>query len=361
MSASVEELELLAQERSSDKRRELLHALADRFFSHTARPTTAELDLFDEIIERALIEIEPIARAELALRMADLNVVPRRTLLALANDEVAIAQPLLTRSPALRDDDLVRIATIQSQGHLTAIAQRAKLSEKVTDVIVRRGDPIVVETVTANRGARFSEPGFNALAQRAATHDTLCRLLAARSDLPEQIAEQVLPLLSAAVDANLQDCDGNYDERLRATLLEETRTTLVERLRSSVLVARPFEELLALIDRELLSVDEAVIELADTDRAIPLAKLVAGRGDMREDTVIRALFTRSEEPIMLICRAAGLSTNAFSAVLRMRRRRRRGNYGSVGESLRSYMQMSKATVDRVMQLVKMREAARYSA
>jgi uncharacterized protein (DUF2336 family) len=361
MIASVEELERLAQERSSDKRRELLRALADRFFNHTAQPTSAELDLFDEIIERALIEIEPIARAELVLRMAELSAVPRRTLLALASDDIEIAGPLLTRSPALRDDDLVRIATMQSQGHLTAIARRTALSETVTDVLVRRGDPIVIETVTANRGAKFSDLSFNSLAERATTQDTLCRLLAARSDLPERIAEQVLPLLSAAVNANLHASDSDYDEKIRAMLLEETRTTLVERLRSSILVARSFEELLSLIDRELLSIDDAVIELADTDRAIPLAKLVGGRGDVREDTVIRALFARSEEPIMLICRAAGLSINAFSAVLRMRRRRRRGNYGSVGESLRSYSQLSKSTVDRVMQLVKMREAARRSA
>lgn len=361
MNASVEDLERLAQERSSDKRRELLRALADRFFSHTARPTSAELDLFDEIIERVLTDIEPIARSELAVRMADLNAVPRRTLVALANDDITVAEPLLARSPALRDDDLVRIATIQSQGHLTAIAQRAKLSEKVTDVIVRRGDSIVVETVTGNPGARFSDLGFTTLAQRAANHENLCRLLVARSDLPERVAEMVLPMLSAAVNANLQDCDNEYDERLRASLIEETRTTLVERLRSSVIVARPYDELLSLIDRELLSVDEAVIELADTDRAIPLSKLVGGRGNVGEDTVIRALFARSEEPIMLICRAAGLSINAFSAVLRMRRRRRRGHYGSVGHSLRSYMQLSKATVDRVMQHVKMREATRYSA
>ena len=69
--------------------------------------------------------------------------------------------------------------------------------------------------------------------------------------------------------------------------------------------------------------DDAVIALADAGRMTSLAGLVARRLDLSADAVEWALDAASPGPASLVCRAAGLGANGFSAVLRMRRRRLR--------------------------------------
>ena len=139
MPATLQHLESLAREKSSDKRRALLSAISDCFFA-SAEHTSTELALYDEVVMLVLDEVEPVARAELAERLADIAVPPRRVLLELAEDEIIVAEPILARSTALDDSDLERIARNQSQAHLAVIATRATLSERVTDVLVARGD-----------------------------------------------------------------------------------------------------------------------------------------------------------------------------------------------------------------------------
>src|ERR1700674_5678305 len=76
------------------------------------------------------------------------------------------------------------------------------------------------------------------------------------------------------------------------------------------------------MQRHLL-LDDAVIELADAGAQRSIARLVARRLDLRTDAVVGALDAPSEEPMIVLCRAAGLSINVFSAVLPMPRRTRR--------------------------------------
>src|SRR5262249_19669307 len=187
MPVSLESLQQLAREPSPERRRELVRAIATALFTAPDR-TPAELDPFDEIMDMVLDEIEPLGRRELAERIAELDRAPLRTLTRLAGDAIDVAEPVLIRSPALGDDILVPIARKQSQDHLLAIAQRKSLSEMVTDILVERGDDRVAGTVTANDGARFSRPGFAALARRAAACEAILNRLVMRRGLPAGVA-----------------------------------------------------------------------------------------------------------------------------------------------------------------------------
>jgi hypothetical protein len=59
-------------------------------------------------------------------------------------DDIAIAGPLLRRSPVIDEQALVEIAGHKGQGHLLAMSERSTLSPGLTDVIVQRGDREVV-------------------------------------------------------------------------------------------------------------------------------------------------------------------------------------------------------------------------
>ena len=51
-------------------------------------------------------------------------------------DEIAIAGPLLRRSPVIDEQMLVEIARAKGQGHLLAMTERPTLSPDLTDVII---------------------------------------------------------------------------------------------------------------------------------------------------------------------------------------------------------------------------------
>jgi Uncharacterised protein conserved in bacteria (DUF2336) len=72
-----------------------------------------------------------------------------------------------------------------------------------------------------------------------------------------------------------------------------------------------------------LLLDDTVIAFADADHSVGIVLLIARRTGLSAVTVTRALETQSAGPATLLCRAAGLGANGFSAVLRMRHRRLR--------------------------------------
>src|SRR5262249_43622027 len=155
MPVDFETLKQLAREPSPERRRELVQAIATAFFAARQRSAT-EINLFDEIMDKVLAEVEPLARRELAERLAHvIDARPRRRV-RLAGDASDGAEPVLRRSPALRDEQLEPIARTQTQDHLLAIARRRTLSSRVTDILVERGNDEVAGTVTGNDGARFS-------------------------------------------------------------------------------------------------------------------------------------------------------------------------------------------------------------
>jgi hypothetical protein len=69
--------------------------------------------------------------------------------------------------------------------------------------------------------------------------------------------------------------------------------------------------------------DEAVTSVADADQVAAVVSLLGRRTGLPSTAVERALEAKSSGPATLVCRAAGLGANGFSAVLRLRRRRLR--------------------------------------
>jgi len=356
MTTTLQELQTLARERSSEKRRALLRALSDHFYSLVDH-TPAEVSLYDDVIMLVLEVVEPLARAERAERFADLADPPRQTLLQLADDQINVARPILSRSTALADSDLERIARSQSQAHLAAIATRATLSERVTDVLVDRGNDQVVDAVAANQGARFSPRGFTVLAERADTNETLLHRLGRRSDLPAEISERLVPKISEALGSKLKAAGANPELSELSGLAEESRAVLADRLRAASNVARPLEVLMEQVHRRLMLLDEAVIELADVDVTPDVAKLLADRAELRMDTVMRTLCAPSDEALALLSRACGLEATGYAALLRMRRRRRRGGGLAIDDMVKQYQEMPQEMAGRVLRFLKVREMA----
>ena len=122
-STKLHDLIALAREPSSERRRELLREVTDLFFNtDVAQP--AEMALFDEILVQLSGDMEEAVRIELSERVAEAGRAPPRLVVGLANDIIAVAQPVLTKAKGLSEEDQLKVARTHGQEHLRALSQR---------------------------------------------------------------------------------------------------------------------------------------------------------------------------------------------------------------------------------------------
>jgi uncharacterized protein (DUF2336 family) len=313
----IDELNAVLATGGDSERRRILDRVADLFAAGSRGYSGRQIDLFDDVLRKLCADIEVKARARLARRLAHIDKAPPQLIRSLAfDDAIAVAQPVLTHSQQLTDADLVENATTKSQDHLFAIAQRLKLSEQVTDVLVERGNRRVINKVAANSGARFSLAGYDKLTHRARRDRKLTLALARRRDLPRQYFLKLLETASASVRAKLEAANPQAAAAIRDTVddvaaglqqeVRETSQRYAAALRDAnrCFNAQPFTE---------ASVHAPARAQEFTRTAIALAKL----GRFPVDLVERALIDKGEDMILILAKAAGCSWTTVKELLLM--------------------------------------------
>jgi uncharacterized protein (DUF2336 family) len=219
MQTKLYDLIELAKEPSSERRRELLRQVTDLFFAAPAAPAAGEMSLFDDVLTQLSSEMEEAVRAELAERMADSAAPPRRLLRGLASDSFAVAEPVLVRSGALTDDDLLRVARTRDQAHLRAISRRASVSEVVSDAIVERGDDATLGVLLRNDGAELSRSAHEAAVDRAAVNPELHEAVVDRHALPPDLLNEMYFVVEARLRDRILEKNAELDPaKLEAAL-----------------------------------------------------------------------------------------------------------------------------------------------
>jgi uncharacterized protein (DUF2336 family) len=187
------------------RRVSILRNITNLFLAGSIDYSDEQLELFDDVFVCLVQKIEVSARALLANRLAPHPSAPPRIIHTLAFDDIiAIAGPVLTRSPRLSDETLIENARTKSQAHLLAISKRAQLSEAVTDVLVERGNMDVVASAANNPGAEFSESGYANLVERAEHNEDLAIRIGVRSTIPRHHLLKLIAKASATVREKLQ-------------------------------------------------------------------------------------------------------------------------------------------------------------
>lgn len=158
------------------------------FVTGAARFTGEQIAAFDAIMKSLIKDVDARALADLSTKLSSLDCAPVEVMVRLSYDNnLAVAGPILERSAALADVDLVSVAKTKGQGHRLAIAGRSRIKPIVTEALVDSGDRAVVRKVTANAGAEFSENSFVKLVNEARKDQDLAGLMAKRPDVPEEL------------------------------------------------------------------------------------------------------------------------------------------------------------------------------
>lgn len=214
----LHDLIALAGESSSERRRELLRGVTDMFFSGEAHGP-AEMGLFDAVLGKLANEMEVAVRAELAGRMSDADAPPLGLMRTLAADEIEVSRPVLERSRALSDEDLVQLARTKGQDHLRAISRRSTVSSVVSDAIVERGDDDTLGLLLRNSGAELSRKAHERAVDRAAANPDLHEAVVGREQLPIDLLNEMYFVVEARLRDRITSANAAIDPaRLEAAL-----------------------------------------------------------------------------------------------------------------------------------------------
>ncbi len=158
-----------------------------------------------DIVRQLIRETEIEIRERLAESLANSPDAPRELVLALANDEIRIARPLLTMSAALSDADLVEIVRQRGNAHRLAVATRADIGASVSAALVEMGDADVMAELLANRSAEIAAATYAYLAEHARDSERLQSGLVTREDLPADLAAKLYGWVAADLKREIRE------------------------------------------------------------------------------------------------------------------------------------------------------------
>lgn len=333
---------------SVTQRLRVLQRVTDLFVAGSRSYSSQQIALFDDLLQQLSADIEVHARAKLANRLATVSSGPPKVIRSLAfDDEIAVAGPVLVHSQQLSDADLVENATNKSQKHLLAIAQRLKLSEVVTDVLVERGDRQVVHKVARNKGARFSLAGYGKLTTRARHDRKLTLTLGQRSDIPRQYFLKLLETASANVRAKLIAANPQAAAAIRDTV-DDVATAMQHEARK----ASP-EYISAARDANhrfnAHTITEANVHAPAHAQEFERTVVALSKfGRFPVDMVERALLDEGADMILILAKAAGCSWTTARELLVMYHAKRNFTPDDLTKAFERYKKLSEDTARNIV-------------
>ncbi len=314
----IDELEQAVRSGSRERRVDTLRQVTNLLLNEGERLNGEQVKVFDDVLCLLIARVESRARAELSTRLAPLDYAPPQIIEQLARDDaIAVAGAVLTKSGRLSTEVLVEIASTKSQDHLLAISGRPDLPEAVTDVIVDRGQRKVIRKLAGNASARFSDAGYSGMVAHAGADQELVEILGLRINFPLKFLRDLLRRATNAVRARLMAvAPAHLQEEIKRVLKAIASTASEE-----VTPTRDFSTAEALVKlmkgRNELN-DATIIKFAETGKFDEVAAALALLISVPTDMMARLLEGPRSDLILIPCKSAGLDWAAVESILRHR-------------------------------------------
>ena len=349
---AAEELFAIAREKSVEGRMRLAGVVTDLFLDE-GELTDVERALMFDILHSLVQDIEVPLRRRLAEKMAEDPAIPQDLIRDMANDEIEIAYPILTKSKVLWDEDLIEIIFHRSLEHQLAITIREDVSEEVSEALVATGEERVIKSLLENQNAKISKQTMEFLVEESKRVNSFQEPLVRREDLPAVLAKRLCLWVSAALRQHL--CEkfgaeidmGNVDPVLEATTNEELKALLS--------VERDTDRLNALLDsyesEQKLTSKLMLSALEDGLVSLFLAIFQRMAG-LPHRLALRIVFEPRGEGLAIACKAIRMSAADFKSVFMLSRQARPMTRKMLKRDLRKvcelYEMMSSESAQRVL-------------
>lgn len=344
----------LAAEPSSDKRRELLRNVTDLFFNNPDDYNPSEIDLFGEVMGTISSDLETEIRQDIAGRMANLPNPPQNLLNQMARDEIAVAAPVLSQSPALDDEALIAIAENQSQDHIMAMTKRPDVSEHVSASIVQHGDDTTVASLLENEGATISRPTMEQVVERAATSEILHKPIIDRSSTPNDLLNEMFFVVSSELKKEILEKNENLDEAELDAIIDESHEKFTS---SDAENKSPAEKFIDEAEENRELTESFLVELLRNRR---LAEFLFGFSrltgiDVR--TAKRILQDKSAEALAIACKASRFDRATFSTFVLLTDVNQHRTPDQINALMDLYTEVSIESAQRTMRFWRVRKSA----
>ena len=191
----------LLKERSPEARAETATKIAAEFNTQGLDPSARAIaeDIFRTMLHDAEIRV----RKALSESLKDNPLVPHDVAVALAKDVIEVAEPVLTFSQVLTDEDLIEIARTQPTASRVAVAKRERVSPEVSEALVETHDESAVATLVDNPGAEVSETTLDTILDVFPRSDAVKQNMVHRPSLPIKVSERLVTAVSQQLREHL--------------------------------------------------------------------------------------------------------------------------------------------------------------
>ena len=355
--SKLQDLIDLAKEPSSDKRRVLLREVTDLFFVNPDhRP--GEMALFDDVLNQLAGEMEVAVRAELAGRIAEVQPGPSKLLRGLAADaSIEVARPVLERSTALSEADLMAVARQRGQAHLQAISRRDTVSEAVSDLIVARGDDTTLGVLLSNERAKLSRQAHEAAVDRAEANPALHAAVVNRGDLPPDLLNEMYFVVEGQLRGKILERNAEVDPaELEAALAAGRNRVAVQDGALPDDYAAAERDVRSMVARKALTPKALASMLRNRESTkfmVALAELAA----IDFNTARLILERRELDALAIVCRAADFERSLFLTFAVLVLDRDADPMGRAKEYGDLYAELPRESAQRTLRFWRMRRTA----
>lgn len=313
VSKELQELLLLAKDKSADSRSRLVENITDLFLSDEGRLSEHERALMSDILGKLVSQVENDIKKELSLALSAGGIDLPDIVKQLANDSAEIARPLLERSTLLKDPDLIEIIRMRTDEHRMAIAMREEVSESVSNALVEYGNEDVIESLLNNHDAQLNKRAMEYLVAESRRVDRFQEPLLRRSDLPGDLAYRMYWWVSAALRKTILN-----DFEVDPVIFEQA----VRRAAHSALVGQDGEQgtyikAQRLVRRMAENGELSVQFLLNVLRQQRVAVFVAGMaelGGVNFRTAWRIFSDSGGESFAILAKAVGVDRSQFTSI-----------------------------------------------
>jgi uncharacterized protein (DUF2336 family) len=350
-SQNFEQLLDLARDRSVASRTRLVETVSDLFFGTKQTLSDRERALMTEILRRLIHDVEMTVRRALSERLAGEPDAPSELITALANDEIEVAYPVLSKSSVLHDAELIEIIHQRTQEHQLAIAVRERISRTVSDALVDTGNNDVIRTLLENHGAEISRATMEYLVEQSKRVDSFQNPLVGRPDLPPELAKRMYWWVSAAlrktIVKNFALDPTQLDQRV-----EDIITDLLSDSPTGPAPARKGEELAKKLAERNAITAQLLVQTLRQGEVVLFESMLAEMAHLRRALVRRIVFEPGGQGLAVIARAVGIAKPDFASIFLLSRAARPGDKvvdpGELSRVMAFYDRVQPAAAQRVL-------------
>ncbi len=330
--------------------------ITDLFVAGAPQFSEAHVALFDQVIGLLAEAIEIRARARLSGKLADIANAPPNLVRTLSRDEIAVARPVLARSPRLSDKDLMDAARFGGRDHMLAISERRDLSEPVTDVLVSEGDRVVINAVASNPTARFSAKGYDALIAKSRADDLLQAALGRRNDIPQRHMAVLFELAKKAARERLQNDHGGAGRRAVSDAVNATARDIVAETKArSEAYRQAVQQVSSLVQNDGLH-EPALVDYARQGQLDHTVIALSYLSKLPLAMVEPAVLSADNDALLIMGRSINLSWTTVRAIFALRQEYK-PSARQLEQLSESYGKLTPATAQRVLRFLHARESA----